>query len=69
MRFRQRETAQDVVVCCCILHNMRKVLDAKPKKYSEFELEYQNQLSENFLNNPRARFVNLQQYIIDNLII
>lgn len=64
MRFRQRETAQDVVVCCCILHNMRKSLDAPAKEYSNFEYEFQRQLSEDLRR--QLQIVNLQDYIIDN---
>lgn len=42
MRFAKKETAQDVVVCCCILHNMRKNYDYPIRndyKREEYQLQ------------------------------
>lgn len=48
MRFRKKETAQDVVVSCCILHNVRKIIDTPEKEYSEIACLFQNELSKRF---------------------
>lgn len=67
LRFRKKETAQDVVVSCCILHNMRKSLDQKPKRYTEVERRQQIEISEHFhqyaQNSQQTR---LQNYLIEN---
>lgn len=38
MTFRKKETAQDVVVCCAVLHNMRKIanqMERQPNTQAE----------------------------------
>lgn len=46
MRFSRRDIAQDVVVSCCILHNIRKTYNERAKEYSENEYEIQRRISE-----------------------
>lgn len=66
MRFRKKETAQDVVVCCCILHNMRKIIDTPEKEYSEIACLFQNELSEHFNERPQPHLIILQDFIMQN---
>lgn len=66
MRFRQKETAQDVVVCCCILHNMRKNFDTQEKQYSEAECKFQIQISEYLNRQPQPQLINVQEYVMEN---
>lgn len=64
MRFKRNETAQDVVVSCCILHNMRKAFDKKTKHYTALEHRQQLQISAHF--QQQAQQNRLQNYLIEN---
>lgn len=48
MTFRKKETAQDVIVCCVVLHNMRKLLHQTQRQPStEAEILHQERTSQN----------------------
>lgn len=59
MRFKKKETAQDVVVCCCILHNMRK-MKRRPRVNTVQEIEHQNEICQETLE-AEENFQNLRQ--------
>lgn len=64
MRFRKQHTTQDVIVSCCILHNMRKEFDRQNRNYTLREFQQQIQISANIpQNNQNLR---LQNYLLDN---
>lgn len=63
MRFSRKEIAQDVVVCCCILHNMRKNFDAQAKTYSNIEYLRQIEISEDLQTLPQ---LSIQDYLIQH---
>lgn len=71
MRFKKKNTAQDVVVCCCVLHNMRKMAKQNPNQYSNEEIIQQNQVSQSVLDaednyqNQRQPF-RIQNFLIQN---
>lgn len=64
MRFRKSETTQDVIVSCCILHNMRKQFRRKTKHYSALELGQQQEISDRLPRNQQ-RF-RLQDFLINS---
>lgn len=64
MRFSRRDIAQDVVVSCCILHNIRKTYNERAKEYSENEYEIQRRISEDLHMYPHQR--RLQDYLIQH---
>lgn len=64
MRFRKAETAQDVIVSCCVLHNMCKRFKKKNKHYTVSEYREQIQISGNLGHN--ANQIRLQNYLINN---
>lgn len=64
MQFKKKETAQDVVVACCIIHNMRKIYDQPIKEYPEYEYRHQIQVSENLQRLPQQH--RLQNYLINH---
>lgn len=48
MRFKKRAAAQDVVVTCCILHNMRKLTKVRNYDYTEIELLRQTAIADSW---------------------
>lgn len=59
MRFAKKETAQDVVVCCCILHNMRKNYDYVLRDdYTREEYQLQRDIGAELLSQPPQRIQN-----------
>lgn len=50
MRFERKETAQDVVVSCCILYNMRKLAKPQTPRYDQQEFQQQIEIGQNVLN-------------------
>lgn len=48
MTFRMKETAQDVVVCCAILHNMKKIAKQQTLEYSPDEINHQLAIEQDF---------------------
>lgn len=67
MRFKIKETAQDVILCCCILHNVRKMFDLPQKQYADYEYRQQIQISENIQRQPHD--LRLQNYLIDHYFV
>lgn len=64
VRFRRQETTQDVIVSCCILHNMRKEFDKINKNYTLLEYRRQIEISGNIpQHDPNFR---LQNYLVEN---
>lgn len=69
MRFPKKETAQDVVVTCCILHNMRKATKQLRQVYTQNEYQHQNLITRNLLEaeqNMRAQRFRIQNFLVDN---
>lgn len=64
MRFRRPQNAQDVVVSCCILHNMRKYFRRGNENYTAMEMRQQNELSQRVQQLPPQQ--RLQNFLIDN---
>lgn len=64
MRFKKKESTQDVIVSCCILHNLRKEFKKKDKKYTAMEYRQQRQISENI--QQHAQQPRLQNYLINH---
>lgn len=48
MNFKKKETAQDVVVCCAILHNMRKMVEPNVCDYTREEIQRQLAIQQDF---------------------
>lgn len=66
MRFRKKENTQDVIVSCCILHNIRKEFKKENKRYTELEYRQQRQISEYIQHYAHAQQFRLQNYLIDH---
>ncbi|XP_055309089.1 putative nuclease HARBI1, partial [Sitodiplosis mosellana] len=67
LRFKTNKIAQDIVVSCCILHNLRKEFDQKPKHYTPLEQRQQIEISEHFQQHAQhSQQIRLQNYLIDN---
>lgn len=64
MGFRKKEIALDVVVCCCILHNMRKSFDQNENEINENENQHQLRITTELERLPRN--VRLQCHLIDH---
>lgn len=67
MRFRKQARTQDVIVSCCVLHNMRKKFDTRKKKYTSNEYQHQIQISQHLQRQPQQQ--RLQNYLIENYFI
>lgn len=61
MRFRDQKNTQDIIVACCILHNMRKEFDGKNEHYTNLEYRRQIEISANIQQPLR-----LQNYFLEN---
>lgn len=64
MRFRIKETAQDVIVCCCILHNILKSFNKANKEYTANQHQQQLQIGQDLQRLPPQQ--RIQNYLIDN---
>lgn len=64
MRFRSPRTTQDVIVSCCILHNIYKHFQKKDKKYTELEKMRVIRLCDDVQQLPQHH--RLQNWIVQN---
>lgn len=68
MRFKKKETAQDVVVSCCILHNMRKIEKQQNHDFREVEFQRQIEIGQNVLHAER-NWLGREQFRIQNCLL
>lgn len=69
MRFCKKDTAQDVVVSCCILHNFRKSIKQVPQVYNVIEYQLQNEINQNLFdaeNNMGSQQFKIQNFLVNN---
>lgn len=64
MNFHKKETAQDVIVSCAILYNMRKQL-RRDEHYSIEEKQIQLTIEQNLLDAQDERRLRIQDFLID----
>lgn len=69
MRFRKKDTAQDVVVACCILHNLRKSIAQPPQVYNMNEYQLQNEIILDMFDaeqNMMPQQFKIQNFLVNN---
>lgn len=69
MRFKKRGTGEAVVVCCCILHNMRKVAKQRDQNIQQHELQQQMNIGQNILDAYQGWRGPRQTFRIQNMLL
>lgn len=70
MRFHKKETAQDVIVTCCVLYNIRKLIGEKHvNEYGDGEIANQIEIGQQALRAERNFQRNQRDFRFQNFLI